>query len=308
MTEKSTKLAPSLLLWKKLIEHATSKMPSFRFMVHDQWANVLFLHWRIPEHLEATLDVNTDPFAVERYDGSAWIGLILLTEENVGPSICRSQWTCLTHHGINVRTYVKGGGGGGESKTPQTARGIHFSSLECDDEFTAFGANIFGMPYKIAKMKRSYAFFKSDRETTESREQTSDSTSSSSRCYYKIRSERLPSCSSSFFRILFHSLNSWWPRLFRSTETEDNLSDPISKATSNNNNILASSLSSERFTVDCSWSRPCSDEDNNRKENISDSKAPSEDDAVSETLPTDEPFCEWATERYFVYTHKYGKN
>lgn len=81
-------------------------------------------------------------------DGSAWICLVLLTEQNVGPILLRSERTCVTHHGANVRTYVTHHGG--ENK------GIHFSSLECDDRLAATGANFFGMPYVNASIGRRY--------------------------------------------------------------------------------------------------------------------------------------------------------
>uniref|UniRef100_A0A7S4SSM7 Uncharacterized protein n=1 Tax=Ditylum brightwellii TaxID=49249 RepID=A0A7S4SSM7_9STRA len=143
----------------------------FHFMVHDKWSNCLFLHWRIPSHLESILEEHTSPFKLDRatatattlpgngddcdnnkQGGSAWIGLILLTEQNVGPSILRSRWTTVTHHGVNVRTYVKGP----NSDSDADDVGIHFASLECNDVITSFGADIFGMPYKVAAMERSF--------------------------------------------------------------------------------------------------------------------------------------------------------
>lgn len=76
-----------------------------KFMVHDQWANVLFLHWRVPKELEPLLLSTNDFLILDRTpDGSAWIGLILLTEENVGLPVLRSACTTITHHGVNVRS------------------------------------------------------------------------------------------------------------------------------------------------------------------------------------------------------------
>lgn len=90
-------------------------------MVHGRWSDVLFLHWRIPpgSPLERIIQVQSQPFALDRYpdprrqhkdtnnDGdicddnadvpAIWIGLILLTEEQVGPSIGRFRWTCINH-------------------------------------------------------------------------------------------------------------------------------------------------------------------------------------------------------------------
>jgi uncharacterized protein YqjF (DUF2071 family) len=330
-------------------------------MVHDRWANVLFLHWRVPAHLESTLEADTAPFVVEKYDGSAWIGLVLLTEEGVGPSIGRTPWTCVNHHGINLRTYVKGeldanasGGGGddddddddddsgGDPKQHQnqdtaTTRGIHFSSLECDDEFTSFGANFFGMPYRIAEMKRIYGFGNSDHDSNntgapEGKDSSSISSSPSrSRCYYRIRSERLPSGSPSFVRLLFHALNWWRPRVLHSTTSSTTTTTNGFKTGTisvNNNhlrekgddhfkNIKNRESSSKQFMVDCSWSRCCShenqitndDNDDDDGTNNDSSEPPSEGPSnTNKVIANNEPFREWAAERYFVYTHKYGRN
>lgn len=263
-------LAPTSPWWKRL----ASKLLRFRFMVHDQWANVLFLHWRLPPRLEATLEENTTPFVVDRYDGSSWIGLILLTEENVGPAIGRSRWTCLTHHGINVRTYVRG--------SDESTRGIHFSSLECNDEFTAFGANFFGMPYKIAEIKRSYS------PLTSSIEILSNDTSSSSKEHcsrYNTRSQRFIRGTPSILRILYNAVNTLVSQLFYSTKSIE--SDNSSSARDINS-------SSQHFTVDCSWSRTQASDGNDSNK-------------TSKVFKEENSFCKWATERYFVYTEKYGQ-
>ena len=139
-------------------------LPPFRFMIHDKWEDVLFLHWKVPpgSELESMLEADAAPFLLEKFNGSAWIGLILLTERNVGPSVLRSKYTCVTHHGINVRTYVTGGVSAvnindtTSTSSASNIRGIHFTSLECNDAFTAFGANFFGMPYKVSNMERSH--------------------------------------------------------------------------------------------------------------------------------------------------------
>lgn len=271
---------PPLPWWKRL----ANKVLGFRFMVHDRWANVLFLHWRLPAHLETILEENTAPFVVDRHDGSAWIGLILLTEENVGPSVGRSQWTCLTHHGVNVRTYVRG--------CDETTRGIHFSSLECNDEFTAFGANLFGMPYRVAEMKRSYASGHDDASSSEE-----PTTILSNRCYYKMQSRRLPSSTPSLIRIFFHSfsLNCWWSRFLHYTKTIDSESSNSSPPNAMGKIIRKTHVdsSSQRFKIDCSWSR-------------SEASDKHVLEPSSNTIE-EETFYEWAIERYFVYTHKYGQ-
>lgn len=85
-------------------------------------------------------------FPLDRYDGSAWIGLVFLTERKVGPWLFRNKWTTFTHHGLNLRTYVK----------TKDLTGIHFASLECNNVFACVAALIFGMPYRLATIVRTY--------------------------------------------------------------------------------------------------------------------------------------------------------
>jgi uncharacterized protein YqjF (DUF2071 family) len=317
-------------------------IPKFRFMVHDRWSNVLFLHWRIPSHLEDILKNCTSPFLLDRFDGSLWIGLILLTEENVGPSVGRTKWTCVTHHGINVRTYVQGidrdddnddddddaddarattnGNNNNNNNTEKInnqPRGIHFSSLECDDEFTSFGANFFGMPYQVARMIRNYNFTTSDETNQQENEYKRK------RHYYRIRSERLRSATPSFFRMLFRNLLQWPSRTLHYCTNSKLRNDK----NSNNNNLLQdkntkndrllSSVSSpnivqvdtehtQQFTVDCSWN-VCerSREDNAHSQTQEEEKDEDNDNHNDEDLDNNQ-FSKWAVERYFVYTHKYS--
>ena len=142
---------------------------SFRFMRHDCWSNVLFLHWSVPPHLESLLlsglaasttcaSSSSCRFVLDRHNGSSYVGLVLLTEVNVGPIVGRSSVTCVTHHGANIRTYVRpnNSNGPGHTCNNHQDRGITFASLECDDALTSFGANMFGMPYQVAQMERTY--------------------------------------------------------------------------------------------------------------------------------------------------------
>jgi uncharacterized protein YqjF (DUF2071 family) len=79
------------------------------FMEHDAWKDALFLHWR----LDASADkevlaclARECPFSLDVDDeGATWVGLVLLTEVNVGPpSPLRRITPAVTHYGVNVRT------------------------------------------------------------------------------------------------------------------------------------------------------------------------------------------------------------
>ena len=140
-------------------------------MRHDKWANVLFVHWAVPPDLEPLLldGLNGNDehgrFELDKYmDGTcangsrAYVGLVLLTEHNVGPTIGRGfERLLVTHHGANIRTYVRPTRGCNDDDADDDYwRGITFASLECDDRFTSCGANVFGMPYRVASMERIY--------------------------------------------------------------------------------------------------------------------------------------------------------
>ncbi|CAD7941174.1 unnamed protein product [Amoebophrya sp. A120] len=131
-----------------------------KFMIHDAWENVLFVHWKLPlgspEHdilrKHCPFHLDEDP-----KDRCVWLGLVFLTERNVGPGFLRGgcRWlrdtlhlpALITHHGVNVRTYVENDG-------------IYFFSLECDSFLASQGANIFGIPYRMAKIRRDFVLEK----------------------------------------------------------------------------------------------------------------------------------------------------
>lgn len=116
----------------------------FRFMRHDGWENALFVHWPVdPVVLKKKLPSGLEP---DLSHGTAWIGLVLLTERGVSasPQIGRRFLPHVDHFGANVRTYVKRG----------DVPGIYFFSLECSSYFASFGARLAGIPYFPARMSR----------------------------------------------------------------------------------------------------------------------------------------------------------
>jgi len=121
-------------------------------MKHDAWSDTLFLHWKVPSHLEATLQDNCCQPLQRFQDGNCYIGLVLLTEHGVGPILAWiRRLFCVTHHGCNARTYVVEEN---RAKESTESEGIHFTSLECSSVAASLGARLFGMPYCIADMQR----------------------------------------------------------------------------------------------------------------------------------------------------------
>lgn len=116
----------------------------FRFMKHESWENALFVHWRVdPSTVAALLPAGLEP---DILDGTAWVGLVLLTERGVSAyhQVLRRLVKPIDHFGANVRTYVRRNG----------VPGIYFWSLECSSLLASFGARLAGIPYCTARMWR----------------------------------------------------------------------------------------------------------------------------------------------------------
>eukprot|EP00931_Biecheleriopsis_adriatica_P040321 TRINITY_DN23104_c0_g1_i1.p1 TRINITY_DN23104_c0_g1~~TRINITY_DN23104_c0_g1_i1.p1 ORF type:complete len:308 (-),score=55.39 TRINITY_DN23104_c0_g1_i1:61-945(-) len=116
----------------------------FRFMMHDAWENALFVHWPVePAIVAKMLPGGLEP---DIMDGSAWVGLVLLTERGVSSSHPWGRVVVppIDHFGANVRTYVLHNG----------VPGIFFWSLECSSILASLGARMAGIPYFPASMER----------------------------------------------------------------------------------------------------------------------------------------------------------
>lgn len=114
-------------------------------MRHDAWENALFVHWPVdPAYLAARLPRGLEP---DVYEGSAWVGLVLLTERGVAAHspLLRRVVAPIDHLGANVRTYVQCAG----------VPGIYFFSLECSSLLASIGARLAGIPYFPALMERT---------------------------------------------------------------------------------------------------------------------------------------------------------
>jgi uncharacterized protein YqjF (DUF2071 family) len=115
-----------------------------RFMRHERWDEALFMHWQLPAStVQRLLPVG---LTVDTQDGHAWLGIVLLTEQGVGPGLGRRWLPAVSHHGANVRTYVRDSNG----QRP----GIFFFSLECSSLLACLGARLFAIPYWPAGMSR----------------------------------------------------------------------------------------------------------------------------------------------------------
>jgi uncharacterized protein YqjF (DUF2071 family) len=115
--------------------------PDGLHVMHQDWHNVLFLHWEVP-HAEMRRLI-PEPVAIDTFDGKAWLTVTPLTITNVRPPAIPPlpyvSWLCE----LNVRTYVHLDG----------VPGIWFFSLDANNLLAVLGARIFfSLPYFNAEM------------------------------------------------------------------------------------------------------------------------------------------------------------
>ena len=89
---------------------------------------------------------------VDTHDGVAYVGVVLLTESGIVPFPPRTplwlvRWLSVSHHAVNVRTYVRPESGG--------PAGIYFFTLDCSALLPTIGAfALFNLPYRYSRMER----------------------------------------------------------------------------------------------------------------------------------------------------------
>lgn len=123
-----------------------------RFMRHECWRDALFLHY--PVDAEALQQRLPPGLTVDKHDGVAYIGVVLLTESGIvplPPGVPLWLVSCLglSHDAVNVRTYVR--------PDPPDAGppGIYFFTLDCSALLPTLGAHaLFNLPYRYARMRR----------------------------------------------------------------------------------------------------------------------------------------------------------
>ena len=122
-------------------------------MRHDRWASAIFCHWEAcPAALQRLLPAG---LVVDTHEGKAFVGTVLLSEEGISPVVpLLPGWlaaaTALSHHAVNVRTYVRPASGGDG--------GVFFFTLDCSQILPAVGArSLFSLPYQLARMHRGGA-------------------------------------------------------------------------------------------------------------------------------------------------------
>ncbi len=113
-----------------------------RWVLRMRWHDLLFAHWPIrAEVLEALMP---PALKVDRFDGTAWLGLVPFRMSQVGPVGLPTPPILGRFGEVNVRTYVSHGG----------YRGVWFFSLDAASFLTVVGASTwFHLPYRLAAIE-----------------------------------------------------------------------------------------------------------------------------------------------------------
>jgi uncharacterized protein YqjF (DUF2071 family) len=123
--------------------HRPWPLPSRRWVMTQIWHDLLFAHWRVDErllrpHIPAA-------FEVDRFDGSAWLGVVPFFMSGVAPRGCPPVPWLSAFPELNVRTYVSPRDG---------KRGVFFFSLDAARLPAVVGARTaFRLPYFHASMQ-----------------------------------------------------------------------------------------------------------------------------------------------------------
>lgn len=111
------------------------------WLMTQDWENVLFLHWPVPEE-ELRKQIPAE-LELDLYNDTAWISLVLFTVGESRPRLMPPIPPACNFPELNVRTYVKHG------KKP----GIYFFSLDAGRDFVVSLTTLGDfLPYRKAKV------------------------------------------------------------------------------------------------------------------------------------------------------------
>lgn len=117
---------------------------------HQEWADLLFLHWRVPA--QALRERVPSRLRIDERDGSAWVSMTPFTLRG---GRLRGLPPLPDFHELNFRTYVT---------LPGRGPGIWFFSLDAASLAAVAGARLsVRLPYFPARMERGAGWYRSER-------------------------------------------------------------------------------------------------------------------------------------------------
>jgi uncharacterized protein len=121
--------------------HRPWTMPSRPWVMTQTWNDLLFIHW--PVAPGAVRDQVPAHFALDLFDGAAWIGIVPFYMTNVAPRGVPSLPWVSRFPELNVRTYVR----------VDNRPGIYFFSLDAGSALAVLAArSLLNLPYYTASM------------------------------------------------------------------------------------------------------------------------------------------------------------
>ena len=123
------------------VAHRPWPMPDGPWIMRQTWHNLLFAHWPIDA---AVLRAHVpDEFALDLFDGAAWLGIVPFSMTNVAPRAVPSLPGLSEFPELNVRTYVRVG----------DKPGVYFFSLDAASAVAVQAARaLLNLPYHTAAM------------------------------------------------------------------------------------------------------------------------------------------------------------
>jgi uncharacterized protein YqjF (DUF2071 family) len=111
------------------------------WLMTQTWHDLLFAHWRIEEN--QIRDRVPPSFAIDRFDGCAWLGVVPFRMTNVAPRGMPKLPGLSEFPELNVRTYVRVG----------DRAGVYFFSLDASSRLAVRAARtLLNLPYFAAAM------------------------------------------------------------------------------------------------------------------------------------------------------------
>jgi hypothetical protein len=122
---------------------APAQEPDAPVVMHQNWHQLLFLHWEVPaEELQRLIP---QELTIDTFDGNAYVGLVPFTLTGVRPVLTPPLPWISSFHEVNVRTYVHR-----EGSDP----GVWFFSLDASSAIAVAAARAaYKLPYYFSQIE-----------------------------------------------------------------------------------------------------------------------------------------------------------
>lgn len=125
------------------ISHRPWTLPNGQWNYYQEWNNVLFLHWKVPE--DELLQLIPSGVMIDKFNGETWVSLVAFTMEKIRPRMLPSVSTISDFHEVNVRTYL----------IRDNKPGVYFLTIEAEKLVSTFVAKyLSGLPYEKTLINR----------------------------------------------------------------------------------------------------------------------------------------------------------